>query len=176
MNLPKNLKEFADVLIDSYFIVDRDRNIVDFNRAFHSMLPRHVARNLKGKKCYEVLRLDICDSRCIAQQCWATQQHVRLDEIKGTLDGQQDELRFILSAVPIHDEEGTLIGAIEMQRNVTDEAIVQNKYQQQMEASERTLQELEDTLVKRTHRLLDVSRRLARTQEDLLKAKTELFG
>lgn len=118
-------KDVSSAIVDSYFVVDRERRIVDFNRAFYSMLPRQVARGLKGKTCYEVLELNICHSECIAEQCWQGSRHVRLDEISGHIVGANDqrEMRFILSAVPIADEEGNHVGALEIQRNVTDEAI-----------------------------------------------------
>ena len=40
--------------------MDRERRIVDFNRAFYAMLPRQMARGLKGKKCFEVIELNVC--------------------------------------------------------------------------------------------------------------------
>src|SRR5437870_2194008 len=64
-------KRVSNAIVDSYFIVDNDRRIVDFNRAFYALLPRAVARGLKGKHCFEVLELNICANECIAQQCWA---------------------------------------------------------------------------------------------------------
>ncbi len=176
MILPPSLMQFSEIIIDSYFIVDMERNIIDFNRAFHSMLPRSVARNLKTKKCYEVLQLDICSDNCIARECWKTNRQVRLDEIKGHVLGEEASLRFILSAIPIRNEQGETIGAMEMQRNVTDEALVQTKYQKQVDASTRQQQELEEDLQTRTKRLLDVSRRLYDVQRALLRAKTDLFG
>ena len=44
-------KRVSNAIVDSYFIVDTDRRIVDFNRAFYALLPRSVARGLKGKHC-----------------------------------------------------------------------------------------------------------------------------
>ena len=127
-------KRVSSAIVDSYFVVDMDRRIVDFNRAFYAMLPRQVARGLKGKRCYEVLELNICKDSCIAEQCWRDNRHVRLDEISGTIigDAEAQQLRFILSAVPVTDEHGTQIGALEIQRNVTDEAVVQVKYQEML--------------------------------------------
>jgi len=174
MVLPPALTQFAEIIIDSYFIIDH--NIVDYNRAFHSMMPRTVARTLKTRKCHEVLRLNICSENCIARQCWAAKRHVRLDEITGRVPEEDRDLRFILSAIPIYGNDGELIGAMEMQRNVTDEALVQIKYQQQMEASARQQQRLEEDLRARTRRLLDVSRRLYTAQRDMLRLRTELFG
>ena len=91
-------KRVASAIVDSYFIVDHDRRIVDFNRAFFALLPRQLARGLKGKHCYDVLELNICKSECIAQQCWSDNRHVRLDEISGSVVGEAQKLRFILSA------------------------------------------------------------------------------
>ena len=68
-------KRVASAIVDSYFVVDSERRIVDFNRAFFALLPRQVARGLKGRRCYEVIELNICKSECIAQQCWADNRH-----------------------------------------------------------------------------------------------------
>jgi PAS domain-containing protein len=54
----QQFKATSDVVIDSWFICDNDRNIVDYNRAFFSLFPRPEARQLKAKKCHEVMRLD----------------------------------------------------------------------------------------------------------------------
>ena len=175
--LSKSFQQFSQLLIDSYFVVDLNHNIVDFNRAFFSMVPRAVARKLKSMKCYEALQLDICAEHCIAHQCWRAQSHVRLDEIHGRIKGLEDEpLRFILSAIPVRDDAGNVIGAIEMQRNVTDEALVQSKYQQQIDASSAEVDRLQDALQARTKRVLEISRRLAHSQQSLIRAKTDLFG
>jgi len=176
MNHTGSLTEFAHIIIDSYFIIDMEHNIVDFNRAFHSMLPRPLARNLKTRKCHEVLQLEICKANCIARQCWEGNRSVRLDEICGRVAGEGDELRFILSAIPIHDAQGKIIGAMEMQRNVTDEAQVQTKYQRQMEASATEKKRLGEDLQLRTKRLFEVSRNLYRLQQELVRVKTELYG
>ena len=110
------------------------------------MLPRQVARGLKGKKCYEVLSLNICKDRCIAQQCWQEKKQVRLDEIDGHPAGSEKEQRFILSAVPILDETGNPVGALEIQRDVTDEAEVQVKYQEMPQRSYTRRQELREAV------------------------------
>src|SRR5215216_5720428 len=97
MDVPPALTTFLDqfkrvnnAIVDSYFVVDTERRIVDFNRAFYAMLPRQVARGLKGKKCFEVIELNICKSECIAQQCWNDNRHVRLDEISGVILGDTE--------------------------------------------------------------------------------------
>ena len=81
-------KRVAPAIVDSYFIVDLERRIVDFNRAFYAMMPRTVARGLKGKRCFEVIELNICKNECIAKQCWTENKQVRLDEISGNIIGE----------------------------------------------------------------------------------------
>src|ERR1041385_3467696 len=105
-------KQWSDVFTDSYFVVDAERNIVDYNRAFFSMLPRQVARGLKGKKCYEVLEHDICKTGCTANECGDQKRHVRLDEINSKVAGNEQPMRFILSAIPILDQNGNTLGAV----------------------------------------------------------------
>ena len=177
--LEKFLAEFkrvANVIVDSYFIVDAERQIVDFNRAFFAMLPRQVARGLKGRRCYEVLELNICANECIAQQCWTDNRHVRLDEISGTVVGDPggNTLRFILSAVPITDENGAPVGALEIQRNVTDEAVVQVKYQEMLEHEALERERLANQVRVRTKELLETNQLLLKTQKELLAYKKGL--
>lgn len=172
----QQFKQVADVIIDSYFVVDHERNIVDFNRAFFAMLPRQVARGLKGKKCYDVLELNICKEACIADQCWKDRRQVRLDEITGRIPGADGgEMRFILSAVPIYDAGGNPVGALEVQRNVTDEATVQVKYQEMLETEARERERLAQQIRARTKELLDTNQMLLRVQKELLNYKKGLM-
>jgi len=171
-------KRTSNAIVDSYFVVDKDRRIVDFNRAFYAMLPRQVARGLKGKHCYEVIELNICRDNCIAKQCWEMKRHVRLDEITGTVigDAEGQQMRFILSAVPITDGEGNHIGALEIQRNVTDEAVVQVKYQEMLETEARERERLATQIRTRTKELLETNQRLLKTQKELLAYKKGLIA
>lgn len=167
-------KQLSDVFIDSWFICDTERNIVEFNRAFFSLFPRQVARGLKGKKCYDVLALNICKDRCIAQQCWSDSRHVRLDEIMGQPQGGEKPMRFILSAIPIYDHNGKHVGALEVQRDVTDEATVQVKYQEMLDNEAREREKLVTQIRSRTKELLDTNQTLLRVQKELLAFKKGL--
>ena len=161
----------ADAFIDSWFIVDHERTVVEFNRAFYSLLPRQVARGLKGKKCYEVLELDICRDKCIAEQCWRERHQVRLDEITGRPTQTEAPMRFVLSAIPILDEAGNAIGALEVQRNVTDEAVVQTKYQDMLDNEARERERLAGQIRARTKELLETNQTLLRVQKELIAHK-----
>ena len=173
-----SFKQVADVLTDSWFVVDQERNIVDCNRAFLALLPRQLARGAKGKKCYQLLEHDICKERCIARQCWDSKRQVRLDEINCRVaqSEEQPPLRFILSAIPIVDENGRNVGALEVQRNVTDEAQVQVKYQEMLESEARERERLAQQVRARTRELLEANQTLLRVQQELLDYKKGLLG
>jgi PAS domain-containing protein len=177
--LERFLGEFqrvAPAIVDRYFVVDHERRIVDFNRAFYASLPRQLARGLRGKRCFDVVELNICQSACIAQSCWKQNRHVRLDEISGRPAGQPEAemQRFILSAIPITDETGNQVGALEIQRDVTDEAAVQVKYQEMLENEAAERQRLAVQIRERTAELLAANRELLETQKELLAYKRGL--
>ena len=167
-------KRVNNAIVDSYFLVDTERRIVDFNRAFYALLPRNVARGLKGKKCYEVLSLNICKDRCIAQQCWQDKKQLRLDEIIGNPAGAEKKQRFILSGLPILDDDGTPVGALEIQRDVTDEAEVQVKYQEMLDNEARERERLAGQIRSRTKELLEANQALLRAQRELRAIKKGL--
>ena len=167
-------KQHADVIIDSWFVCDTERNIVDFNRAFYAMFPRQVSRGLKGKKCYDVLSLNICKDRCIAQQCWQDKKQLRLDEIVGQPLESEKTRRFILSALPIVDEHGKPVGAVEIQRDVTDEAEVQVKYQEMLDNEARERERLSGQIKSRTKELLESNQALLKVQRELRAIKKGL--
>lgn len=173
----QQFKTVAPAIIDSYFVVDTELKIVDFNRAFYAMLPRQIARGLKGRKCFEVVELNVCENNCIAKQCWEAAKQVRLDEITGTVigDAEATKMRFILSAVPITDANGTNIGALEIQRNVTVEANVQEKYQEMLENEAMERERLATQIRVRTKELLTTNHLLLKTQKELLSYKKGLM-
>ena len=175
--LERFLKEFkatADAVIDSWFVCDAERNIVDYNRAFFAMFPRPEARTLKSRKCYEVMNLAICQSGCIAQQCWRERRHVRLDEIDGKPVGQPEDAaprRYVLSAIPILADDGTPVGSLEIQRDVTDEAQVQDKYRKMLDNEARERERLAGQIRARTKELLESNQLLLKVQKELIAYK-----
>jgi hypothetical protein len=76
--------------------------------------------------------------------------------------------------VPITDETGTHVGALEIQRNVTDEAVVQVKYQEMLETEARERERLANQVRMRTKELLETNQLLLKTQKELLAYKKGL--
>ena len=167
----ERFRPVSEALLDSWFVVDAERNLVEYNRAFFSLLPRSVARGIKGKKCFEVLELEICQDRCVAEQCWRDGRHVRLDGIAGRPAQTDEPLRFVVSAIPILDDDGRIVGALEIQRNVTDESTVQTKYKEILDQEALERERLVGQIKTRTRELMDANRALLRAQRELLASR-----
>jgi PAS domain-containing protein len=168
----ERVKTLDAVVIDPFFVVDAERAIVHFNRAFHSLLPRATARGLKGKNIDNVISYDLeGHSGCIVRTCWAAGKHLRLDEIKGLISGMDRPSTFILSALPFFESNGNPIGAMVVQRDVTGEADVQTKYQEMLDNARTEREELKELIRARTKTLLETHRQLIAAQRELMDHK-----
>ena len=76
--------------------------------------------------------------------------------------------------MPITDDNGNNVGALEIQRNVTDEAVVQVKYQEMLETEARERERLANQIRARTKELLETNQLLLKTQKELLSYKKGL--
>lgn len=154
MNQIASFLEVKDVIIDAWCITDPNGAIIDYNRIFFSMFPRNIARRLKGLTLPDVVLLPID----IVREAIEQNQQVRFDEVVGSIIESQEEFRFILSAIPLRDDE-QLQGVLIILRNVTDEALVQIKYQEMLEREARERELLKTELERRTERLIHLAER-----------------
>ena len=80
-----------------------------------------------------------------------------------------------LWTIPILDGNGNPIGALEVQRNVTDEAMVQVKYQEMLDSEARERERLAQQIRARTKELLETNQTLLKVQRELLAYKKGLM-
>jgi hypothetical protein len=102
---------------------------------------------------------------------------VRLDEIDGKPIGQPDDAptrRYVLSSIPILDENNRPVGALEIQRDVTDEALVQDKYKKMLENEARERERLATQIRTRTRELYEANQLLLKAQGELVQQKKGL--
>jgi hypothetical protein len=164
----EGLKVFGPAFLDAWYVVDEQDRVIEFNAAFHAMFPRSVGRTLKSMGCRDVAKLPACATDpCLRQRCSA-QGAVRLDEIDAEVGGQA--VRLIVSAVPIALGEGR-VGALIVLRNVTDDARVQERYQQMVEGARQEKRDLEMRLQARTRDLLAANTELNRLERELAKLR-----
>jgi len=171
MDIIESFRQISDVVIDAYFVVDRQGAILEYNRAFFAMFPRQVARKLKGMSVEDALVVE----RNVAKECMEAGRHVRLDEILLRVKGGDEEYRVILSGIPLPDAQGGVSGALVIVRNVTDEAMMQVKYQEMLETEARERERLVEQIRDRTTALLETSDLLMNVQQELVDYKKGLL-
>lgn len=165
------IQSISDVFLDSFFIVDPNRTILDYNAAFAAFFPRNVGQSLRGKKCYDLLKLEICSSQCIVHRAFHTRQRVRMDEVRGRCGKGENELVFILSALPFFDSAGEPTGALVLHRDVTAESELQQKYKALLDGEKHERERLLEMIHERTKALIRTNRELFSVQKELLDFK-----
>lgn len=132
------VRRLGPVLMDSYFVVDHERRISEFNKPLVDLLQLRPSerRNLPGTHCYDLLKLEICQDRCIALECLKKNAPVHMQEISGTTrDGRK--VLFTLSAVPLRDDSGAVTGVLVTQRETSDERRLKDRFLEEQSNHQR---------------------------------------
>ena len=164
---PSPLGRLAAVIPDPWFVVDLERNLREWNQAFRALFPRAVARDLGSKRCYEVLRLAICETDCIALRAVEKDDVIRLDQVPGCIVETGEEVTLLASATPITGEDEASVGALVVYRNVTDDSRVQHKYKALLEEESELRRDLEARLRERTRQMLEANEESSRLELEL---------
>ncbi len=118
-------EHIMDSLADGVFTVDLDWNITFFNRAASAItgVPRGEAL---GRKCWEVFRSSICDGACAlkaALRAGESRSNRSLHFVKS--DGAKVPIS--ISAAPLRDRRGRIVGGVETFRDLSALRIMQKK-------------------------------------------------
>ena len=119
MSLPKDisLDAILDSIADGVFTVDLDWNITYFNAAA-SKITEISSRDALGHKCWEVFRSSICDGQCALKYCLKHKENITNKSIFIIRpDGQK--IPISISAAPLHNKKGEIIGGVETFRDLT---------------------------------------------------------
>ncbi|UZP67436.1 sigma 54-interacting transcriptional regulator [Desulfovibrio mangrovi] len=120
MSLPGNIpcEAIMQSIADGVFTVDRDWNVTFFNKAAEAITGIPASEAL-GRKCWEVLRSSLCDGQCALEDCIA---HSRSITGKSIFIVRTDGTRVpvSISASPLKDASGELIGGVETFRDLTE--------------------------------------------------------
>jgi PAS domain-containing protein len=173
-NFLEEFKKISGVFIDAYFIVDNELNIIDFNPPFYALFPKSIARQLKKKKYIEVIHLNVGENKDIIDECIQRKQAVRYDEIIGMIP-EHREMRLIASAIPFSKTDGGDVESVLiLLRDVTDEAMMQNKYKQMLEVEAAEKAKLELSIQEKLRQILNTNEDLNRVQKELSEYKKGL--
>lgn len=110
-------KRILNSVADGVFTVDTDLNITFFNRSAEKITGT-LEKNAIGKKCYEVFRTDICQTKCalkqsIATGCDTVTQRVNITNSKGVM------VPISVSTSVLLDYDGNIIGGVQTFRDIS---------------------------------------------------------
>ncbi len=106
-------------------ITDIDHNVIRANRAYMEIWPRPLSENGKAVKCYESRPGSMCHTEdCPLQKVINGKDNIIAESVKHrTIEGTAT---FIISARPLKDSDGNLLGIVESFQNITDRIKTEN--------------------------------------------------
>ncbi len=102
---------------DGVLAVDSEQTITAFNPAAAAItgVPRDEAI---GRKCFDVLRPDVCNDACPVRQAVATGATVNPRRVT-IINAEGDEVIVSISAAPLRDRAGNIVGGVETFRDLS---------------------------------------------------------
>ncbi len=125
MAFNKQLKIILDCIADGVFTVDREWNITYFNRAAETIVGI-FRKDALGKKCWDVFHSSACDGRCILQEALRLGREITNKSIFILKEGGE-KIPISISASPLYDEDGNLIGGVETFRDLSELQMIQQR-------------------------------------------------
>jgi PAS domain S-box-containing protein len=120
MPFPKDLPleaVFASIA-DGLFTVDADWNVTYFNEAAQRITGISEPDAL-GRKCWDVFRSSLCDGQCAIRSCIAKGGRI-VNKSIFIVRSDGTTLPISISASPLKDRDGKVVGGVETFRDLTD--------------------------------------------------------
>lgn len=127
-------QKVLDLLLDAYCVVDNANRVTHFNVAFTELCGESYRKVTKIGDFCALVHTEFCPDKCPAAQARTSKKVMRWDEVRGASKAFP-ELNMILSAVPIEDDAGKILGSLVNIRNVTAEMLLQKKYDERKRES-----------------------------------------
>ncbi len=106
-----------DSIADGVFTVDRNWKITSFNRAAE-FITGWASEDAIGKSCSNIFHSSICGKNCAIAQCLYTGKPISNRSITITT-ATGEKIPISISASPLTDPEGNIIGGVETFRDLT---------------------------------------------------------
>jgi len=162
----EQVKRLLDGTVDAAVVLDKDRRIVYYNRAYQALTGlggRQMERRIQeGAHCYDLFPLEICQNACLGCRSREIGRSLRVDEIKATRSDGED-LTFIVSSVPIDGG-----GILEFYRDVTADVRIQRRLKELLRRERQEKDVLEEKVIERTHELEHANNEIRRAQAQLV--------
>lgn len=123
----KEYEHFSKVMIDAIALIDASGRVVKCNPLVSPIIGKKSKAILKAENLDELLTFSIGDEVMSVEKILSAEVPTRFDEINAKNDSGT-EMLLILSTYPFLSENGDVLGAFLLMRDVTAEANLQNKY------------------------------------------------
>lgn len=110
-------RSILDSVADGIFAVDRNLCIVSFNRAAEQMTG-YSRDEVLGQPCTKIFRSEFCQKECAVKKAIGAGESIINQELE-ILDKADRLLQVSISASPLCNEQGEIIGAVETLRNLS---------------------------------------------------------
>ena len=113
----EELKQVFEASVDGITIVDRDYTILKANKVLVDLFG-FDSKEIMGKKCFEVFGGPECNtSDCVIRRILNGQEYITIEMEKENRHGEK--ITCILSANPIRNQKGEIIGIVECYKDIT---------------------------------------------------------
>ncbi len=103
---------------DGVFTIDKKCKITSFNKAAEKITGFKQSEAV-GKHCYDIFRTEICNKRCALKDTLKTEEPI--ENVRVTIISRKGcEVRISVTTTLLRDEDGTIIGAVEFFRDVSE--------------------------------------------------------
>lgn len=117
-----------DSITDGVFTVDHRWRITSFNRAAEEITG--VSReDAVGQLCKDVLKADVCEGECVLRQTLETGEPI-VDRTVHIVNAEGEQIPISISTALLRDADGSVIGAVETFRDITDVEKLRKKIEQ----------------------------------------------
>lgn len=107
-----------DSISDGVFTVDRNCVITSFNKSAESITGFRNSEAI-GKHCFDIFRTEVCHTQCALKDTLKT--HNSIEDARVTIitkDGRELPIR--VTTTMLNDENGSIIGAVEFFRDISE--------------------------------------------------------
>jgi two-component system, NtrC family, sensor kinase len=170
-------RTLVDGLSDAAVIVDRELRPLVWNKAYVETVgvrPRRFLSLVEEQRtpCHDLFELECCKSDCLARRCFSGGRGVRVHELHGkSRHSDAGDKTLIVSAIPLRNGAGEVVAALEIYRDVTAEARVQERFRGLLERERERAETLEQLVQKRTAELERSLEELRATRAQLVQTE-----
>lgn len=134
-------RDFTRVFLDAFVLINKEQKVLKFNAAFCQIIELRSIDIRRIDNLKEMLSTTIPGSEKSAiEQILESNAPTRIDEVPAINLSKRKNLTLIISSYPYYENDGKMLGACLLLRDVTAETNLQSKYK------DKTIQSITDPL------------------------------